>query len=109
MLVELLYLEGCPGYARLRPSVKRLAEAAGAGFRERRVDSPDEARAARFLGSPTVRVEGADVEPGADRRTDYGLKCRLYPTEAGLLAGPPEEWLRRALAQCGGGDRSRTP
>jgi hypothetical protein len=97
--VELLYLEGCPGYARIRPTVRRLAEAAGAEFRERRIDTPEEARAARFLGSPTVRVGGADIEPGADARADYGLKCRLYRSDRGLADIPLEEWLYRAIAR----------
>ena len=43
----------------------------------------------RFLGSPTVRVHGRDIEPGADKRTDFALSCRVYRTDAGL-AGEPE-------------------
>jgi hypothetical protein len=55
------------------------------------------ARQERFLGSPTVRVNGRDVEPNAEQRTDYGTKCRLYRTPAGLSGQPQEEWLRAAL------------
>jgi hypothetical protein len=51
----------------------------------------------RFLGSPTVRVDGRDVEPGADLREDFGLKCRLYRTEDGLTGTPAEEWLLAAI------------
>ena len=48
-------------------------------------------------GSRTVRVNSRDVEPGADARTDFGLKCRLYQTPAGLRGSPLDEWLLAAL------------
>ena len=49
----------------------------------RRVETIGDAERERFLGPPSVRVDGYDIEPGADARTDYGLKCRLYRTESG--------------------------
>lgn len=96
-LVELLYFDGCPGIHRVLPVVAPLAEAAGARVVQRRVETPQEAEAQRFLGSPTVRVDGVDVEPGAERRSDYGLKCRLYQTAGGLTGVPEEAWMRDAL------------
>lgn len=62
-----------------------------------RVERDEEAQRLRFLGSPTVRVDGRDVEPGADVREDFGLKCRLYRTEDGLTGTPAEEWLVAAI------------
>jgi hypothetical protein len=67
---------------------------------ERERSGAEEANAAvaeRFLGSPTVRVDGVDVEAGAEKRCDFGLKCRLYSTTPGLQGTPPEEWVLRAL------------
>jgi hypothetical protein len=58
----------------------------------RRVESDQAARANRFLGSPTLRIDGADVDPGAAGRGDFGLKCRLDRTAAGLSPTPPDEW-----------------
>jgi hypothetical protein len=37
------------------------------------VETPAQAQACSFLGSPTVQVEGRDVEPEARGRTDFGL------------------------------------
>jgi hypothetical protein len=51
----------------------------------------------RFLGSPTLRVDGVDVEPGAGDRTDFGLKCRVYRTAEGLSGCPADEWVLAAL------------
>ena len=99
MKVELLYFDGCPSHERLLPRLEHLLHEAGVEHRVelRRVESPEAAEAARFLGSPTVRVDGEDVEPGAGDRTDYGLKCRLYRSEEGASGVPPEEWIRAAL------------
>ena len=55
---------------------------------QRRVESDVAAQSERFLGSPTLRVDGVDVDPGAARRTDYGLEVPLYPTDEGLRGAP---------------------
>lgn len=61
------------------------------------VQSDEDAQRLRFLGSPSLRVDGRDVEPGAGQRTDYGLQCRVYRAPAGLTGTPPDEWVRAAL------------
>ena len=37
------------------------------------VDSVEKARELRFLGSPSIRVNGHDAEPGAEQRQDFGM------------------------------------
>jgi hypothetical protein len=99
--VELLYFEGCPSHERLLPRLNVLVAGADpdAGVELRRVESIEAAERERFLGSPTVRIDGVDVEPGAADRTDFGLKCRLYRSDEGTSGLPPERWIRDALAQ----------
>jgi hypothetical protein len=98
MIVEILYFDGCPSYQRLLPTVQRHAERGGAELLPRRVETPEEAERERFLGSPTVRVDGRDIDPSASERTDYGLKCRLYRSPGPAPSPiPPEEWIRAAL------------
>jgi hypothetical protein len=63
----------------------------------RRIDTQEEAERERFLGSPTVRVDGRDIEPMAVDRRDFGLQCRLYRSDAGLSGLPPEDLMRTAL------------
>jgi len=96
-LIELLYFDGCPSHEQLLPTITQLAAQAGAELRLRRVESPEAAERERFLGSPTIRVDGVDVDPGAAERTDFGLKCRIYRSAAGQSPLPPEPWLRTAL------------
>ena len=103
MRVELLYFDGCPSFEALLPELCGLLVSEGiAGEVElRRVESVEDAERERFLGSPTVRVDGTDVEPGAGGREDFGIKCRLYGAEGGLGHVPPLEWIRAALRSAG--------
>ncbi len=64
---------------------------------EREVASDEAAETERFLGSPTVRVDGVDVEPGATLPHTFGLSCRLYRTTDGLRGTPPDEWILARL------------
>jgi hypothetical protein len=98
--VEVLTFVGCPHADPALELVTRVVGELGVGADVRRVDVPDfEAAAAqRFLGSPTIRVNGRDVEPGADERSDFVLSCRIYRTDAGFSGQPDERWLRDALA-----------
>ncbi len=99
MTVEILYVDGCPSHEALLPRVRELAQEAGAqrGIELRRVENLEAAEAERFQGSPTERVDGIDVEPGAGDRSDYGLKCRIYRSNGAASVTPPDEWIRSAL------------
>jgi hypothetical protein len=55
------------------------------------------AEEARFAGSPTVRVDGRDVEPGSEPVTEYVLGCRLYRLQHRYAGLPDEHWVREAL------------
>ncbi|MHB1536998.1 MAG: DF family (seleno)protein [Solirubrobacteraceae bacterium] len=99
MNVELLYFDGCPGYEELRERLPRLLEQAGvaATIEERPVASEQTAIRERFLGSPTVRIDGRDVDCTATDRNDYGLRCRLYAADDRLLRVPPDSWIVEQL------------
>lgn len=98
--IEILYFDGCPNHERLVERLPGLLESAGiaANIELRRVADEETAAAERFLGSPTVRVNGRDIEPAAAQREDYGLKCRIYRTETGLTGMPPDALILAALA-----------
>ena len=99
MVVEMLHTRDCPNAVEFLPRLRTLVADAGViePVRVRRIDDAEQAQRERFLGSPTVRVNGRDVDPGADRREDYGLSCRLYAGPDGLLGTPPDECILTAL------------
>lgn len=101
MRVEVLYFDGCPSHEALMPRLRRLMKDAqvGAPVELKRVRSMEDAERERFLGSPTLRIDGRDVDPGAARRDDFGLKCRLYATDRGVRGEMPDELITAALAR----------
>ena len=106
MKVEVLFFDECPNHEALLPHLRGLLNAEGAEdthINLVRVEDLETAEAKRFLGSPTLRIDGVDVEPRADERTDFGLKCRLFATPDGLRGLPADEWVLRAV------ERARRP
>jgi hypothetical protein len=98
MQVELLWFAGCPSYLRAQELLAQV-------LREEGVDAPiemiqvhddAEAIALKFLGSPTIRLNGRDpfAEPGQDH---FAMQCRVYRTPAGLKGVPTLEMLRAAV------------
>lgn len=97
--IELLWFEGCPNHATARRLVHDFLEDLGAEARLDDIDAtdPDVAAAVRFPGSPTVRVQGRDIEPGYVDPGDYTPRCRLYRTVSGLRGVPERAWIEAAV------------
>ncbi len=96
-MIEILYFEGCPNHA---PTVALAREVVGAlgldtAIQEVRVETQADATRRRFIGSPSVRVNGKDIEPEARARTEFTLSCRIY----GSGGVPPRELLIAALEE----------
>lgn len=107
VLVEILSFDGCPNRDAAMQLVARVLVDSDVDAEVRIVDVPDAeaAQRTRFLGSPTIRVDGRDIEPGADARADFALSCRVFRTESGLHGQPDERWVREALARAAGQPR----
>jgi hypothetical protein len=96
MRIEILYVPGCPNYP---PTFERLqavlaSEAVQDEIRCLPVSTETRAEDLLFPGSPTVRVNGRDIEP--NRTVAPVLACRLYANGTGV---PPEDMLRAAISQ----------
>lgn len=98
-LVEILYFDGCPNYEGAKAMVERVGRELGLDLELRLVDVRDEqtARRLRFPSSPTIRVDGRDIDATAAERDEYALSCRVYRTENGFSGQPDEHCLRDAL------------
>jgi hypothetical protein len=106
-LVEILYFDGCPNHEPALALVERVDRELDSDAELRLVNVPDQEAAARlrFLGSPTIRVNGIDIDPNTAQRRDYALSCRVFRTEHGPAGQPDEHWIRDALAKATKPDR----
>jgi hypothetical protein len=68
-----------------------------ASIEVREIDTEEAAMREEFVGSPTIRVDGADIQaPAGDEPT--GLACRVYRRRDGRTSPLPDpEDLREAL------------
>lgn len=99
MTVEVLYFGGCPNH---EPTVKRVrevlrAEAIMDDVKEVEVPDPETAGRLRFLGSPSVRVNGVDIEAGALASESFALMCRTYGDGCCRSGIPPLDLIRQAI------------
>ena len=99
--MELLYFDGCPNHLGTKELVERVATEVGVDLDLRLIEvrRPEDAYRMRFLGSPSIRIDGHDVEPGADDREQFEYACRVYRTDAGLAGQPAADWVRAALVK----------
>ena len=100
MRVEVLYFDGCPTYRATHKTLAEFLSEEGiqAEVEMVAVNTDEEARRLRFPGSPTIRIDGRDLFPMADR-AGYALGCRLYATPEGLKGSPTAEMVRAALEE----------
>jgi hypothetical protein len=73
--VEILHTDTCGNWPVAAAVVRRVADEVGAAvtISDIVIDTLEKARALRFLGSPTIRVWGRDLQPEAEERDDFGL------------------------------------
>lgn len=85
--VELLYWGGCPSYPEARELLEDVLETSTT-LELREVKTQEDAEALRFPGSPTIRVDGVDIDPeGALSRP--ALACRIYHLANGQVSPVP--------------------
>lgn len=99
--VEFLWWEGCPSHERALAELRTAMRAAGHDpqtVEVRHVGTEDDAARERFVGSPTIRIDGLDVQPPpADE--PVGLTCRIYRLRDGRVSPTPDPAdVRDALA-----------
>jgi hypothetical protein len=97
--VQLLWFADCPSHGAARALLRDvLAELApGTPIEDLDATDPTLAERLRFPGSPTIRVDGRDVDPSYSDPVDYTPRCRLYRTAAGLSGLPERAWIEAAV------------
>jgi hypothetical protein len=88
--VEFLWWEGCPSHEQALAELRDAMSEAGldpASVDVRHVDTEDEAARERFPGSPTIRIDGRDLQPTDE---PAGLTCRIYRLRDGRVSPTPD-------------------
>jgi hypothetical protein len=99
LTIEVFFIDGCPNYQPTIDRVHQILEemAMTADVLNIRVADSDSAQANRFAGSPTVHVDGVDVDPSVRTSSQFGVMCRTYPDGGRRQGVPPTELIRQAL------------
>jgi len=100
-VVDLLWFRDCPNHEAARTLLHEVIAQVAPGTVVRDIDASDAAIASshRFPGSPTIRVDGKDVDPAFVDPGDYTPRCRLFRTESGISRLPERRWIEDALRQ----------
>jgi hypothetical protein len=107
MDIHFLWWEGCPSHPeawqRLQEALAELQ--VNAQVERVQVMTDEEAERWHFPGSPTILVNGQDIDPMASRQPAR-LTCRLYFKEDGRPSPlPSKKMIRRAILDAQGAER----
>ena len=90
--IELLWWQGCPSWPQVFDLLREAVREVGLdpdAIEMREVTTVGAAEAERFVGSPTIRIDGSDIQPpGPDE--PFGLTCRIYRLRDGRISPTPD-------------------
>ncbi|MGP0565491.1 MULTISPECIES: DF family (seleno)protein [unclassified Nitrospina] len=101
MKIELLYFADCPNHEPALAMLQQVVAEEGvqADIQSIDITSQKMAQTMRFLGSPSIRINGKDVEGNSMADASYGRKCRIY-LDSGKPSGlPSRETLKKAVVE----------
>ena len=99
MDIEFYYYEDCPSHDEALARLRRIIAEEGveANITVVKVETEEQAREYEFTGSPTIRVNGLDIDPPPPEAR-FGLTCRAFIQPDGRISPlPSEETLRQAI------------
>jgi len=101
MIIAVFYVPGCPNHQAAMENLRNALRSAAIATPIQEIAVTDDAmaRQLKFPGSPTIRVDGRDVESTPNE--SYGVACRLYSNGTGV---PSLEALRQAVERAGKGN-----
>jgi len=107
MRVELLYTDDDPAYMAARQNLVEVLneDAFETTIQMIAVGSIADAELLGFPGSPTIRIDGEDIDP--EGASGIGLRVRTYSGEEGASSVPPKALIRLAVARARGWSHGR--
>jgi hypothetical protein len=105
--IQFLYWEDCPSHPEAWQLLHEVLAEEGLNWPVERimVVNDQDAQQWGFSGSPTIRVEGRDLDPQGAAQMGVALACRVYRLEDGRFSPvPSRETVRRGLRAASGKD-----
>jgi O-phosphoseryl-tRNA(Cys) synthetase len=97
-VIEVLYTEHCPFWKEVTKTIEEVLKESKvkASVKGVKVSSEDEAKRLRFPGSPTVRINGVDIDP-MFKETTGAICCRVYMYQGKIYEYPPKDMIVKAV------------
>jgi len=98
--IEFLFWEDCPSHGPTWERLQAILTEKGlkAQVRQIEIRTDEDAKQWSFCGSPTILINGEDIDPKGARAQRIGLNCRVYHTPDGRVTPvPSEEMIRTAI------------
>ncbi len=91
MHIEFLWFPDCPSHPQARAMLAESLSEAGidAQVEEICITDWEQARQHRFPGSPTIRIDGDDIDPVGAAAMGTALTCRTYERPDGRFGPLP--------------------
>lgn len=99
MDIQFLYFEDCPSHDEALERLRGIMSEEGlnAEIELIKVETDEQAQDLRFIGSPTILVNGQDIVP-VPPESRYYLACRVYQLEDGRISPlPSREMIRTGI------------
>jgi hypothetical protein len=99
MKIEVLFVSDCPNHPLVINTITGILKECGLPeqISEVKVTDSDHAIALSFPGSPTIRINGTDIEPESPQVGSYGVSCRTYMVNGKRQGVPYQDWIRDAI------------
>jgi hypothetical protein len=107
--IELLWWRECPSWNRALAELREEMRALGLdpdSVEVREVATEEDAERERFVGSPTIRIDGRDIQPTHE---PAGLTCRVYRLRDGRISPLPDRAEVRVALESAALASERTP
>jgi glutaredoxin len=97
-LIEILYTDECPFWKEVVKLVEEVNRElkTEAIIKKLKIANEQDAKKLRFPGSPTIRINGVDIDPEAKEAKAF-IGCRIYRYNNRLHESPPKEMIKKAF------------
>ena len=105
MKIQFLYSKDCPSHEEALQRVRKAIQEEGVhcDVTVINVETIEQAEKFHFVGSPTILIDGHDIDPADNRPVHYALTCRAYTLEDGRISPLPSiAMIRKALRAAAG-------